>query len=265
MRCRFARVLYTTNTLVDYPIDCFVGITSRTPHFNRDDVVDRMLIHYVKRFAPGQYRSEHALKAAMLKDRNRIMTAVVRHLQEYLAALKQTEGKTYHTSFRMADFAVFCLRLADVKGRRGEFEAVFAKMEEEQAEFTLEGDSLIDMLGMWLDVVKTEGTKTTHPNRGRYITAKDLFQELSALAEAKGTKFDYQGGRSLGQRLRHIESNLQSVLKLEVDQSSTKNQKRYAFWPLEEAKPQAQAPESESPGIDISGDSGAATFWEERV
>lgn len=38
------RQLYTTNTLVNYPIDCFVEIASRTPYFNRDDVTERLLL-----------------------------------------------------------------------------------------------------------------------------------------------------------------------------------------------------------------------------
>ena len=34
------REYYTTNKLVEYPITAFVGITSRTPHFRREDVAD---------------------------------------------------------------------------------------------------------------------------------------------------------------------------------------------------------------------------------
>jgi len=35
------RLLYTTNQLVEFPITAFVGITSRTPPFKREDVADR--------------------------------------------------------------------------------------------------------------------------------------------------------------------------------------------------------------------------------
>ena len=38
------RALYTTNRLVEYPIRAYLGITSRTPHFHRDDVADRLLL-----------------------------------------------------------------------------------------------------------------------------------------------------------------------------------------------------------------------------
>jgi len=248
------RLYYTTNSLVNYPIDCFVGITSRTPHFNRDDVADRMLLHHVKRFEDGQYRSEHELKAAILKDRNRIMTAVVRQLQECIAALKQTEGRTYRTSFRMADFAVFCLRLADARGRRHEVEATFGRMQEEQSAFTLEGDCLIDLLQKWLE---------TETNHNKKVTASDLFKELRYLAEKANLPFDYENGRSLGQRLSHIESNLKSVVNLEVKPDKKKRQKAYCFWPKEEG---AQwAGKQESAGIDDLGDSCHSTYWSERL
>jgi hypothetical protein len=258
------RVLYTTNQLADFPIDCFLGITSRTPHFNRDDVADRLLIGYVKRFETNQFRSENELKAAILQQRNRILTAVVRHLQECLAALKQSEGKTYRTSFRMADFAVFCLRLADAKGTTSTVEDIFAKMQNEQAAFTLEGDSLVDLLEAWLQVKETRDCKITYPNQGREVTAKVLHRELSALAEAKGLTFGYHGGQALGQRIRHIETNLRTLFEVVVNPDGAKNQKTYQFSPLIEEKAEPQPVEVESGGIDDFGDSTNASYLDER-
>jgi hypothetical protein len=43
------RELYTTNKLIDFPIHAFVGITSRTPQYRRDDVADRFLIMKIER------------------------------------------------------------------------------------------------------------------------------------------------------------------------------------------------------------------------
>ena len=64
----------------------------------------------------GTYLSENELTTAILKDRNKILTAAVRGLQESIAALKKTAGNTYRTSLRMADFAAFALRLAEARG-----------------------------------------------------------------------------------------------------------------------------------------------------
>ena len=39
--------------MVEFPITAFVGITSRTPHFRREDVADRLLLFHVERLKEG--------------------------------------------------------------------------------------------------------------------------------------------------------------------------------------------------------------------
>lgn len=216
------RLLYTTNTLVNYPIDCFLGITSRTPYFNRDDVADRLLLLRVRRFAEGQYLSESALKEKVLRQRNRLLTSVVRRLQEVVAALRQTHGREYRTSFRMADFATFALRLADAEGDCCAVESIFRKLQEEQSEFAVEHDQLIALILEWLE---KEG------NDGREVTAKELYQELSAMARHSERKMPVTGSRALGQRLGHLEVNLKTVVGLEIIPDPHLKQKRYRFRP----------------------------------
>jgi len=43
------RQLYTDNNIIEMPVHCSLAITSRTPHFKRDDVADRLLIMRVER------------------------------------------------------------------------------------------------------------------------------------------------------------------------------------------------------------------------
>lgn len=216
------RLLYTTNTLVNYAIDCFVGITARTPHFNRDDVADRLLLLRVKRFAEGQYLGESALKDMVLRQRNRLMTSVVRQLQEVVAALQLTHGREYRTSFRMADFATFALRLAHVEGNRAAVERIFDKLQEEQSAFAVDDDQFIGLLLEWLE--KEE-------NLDREVTAKEIFQDLSVLARQSERKMPVASSRALGQRLGHLEVNLKTVVGLEVVPDAHLKQKRYRFRP----------------------------------
>jgi hypothetical protein len=227
------RVLYTTNTLVNYPIDCFVGITSRTPHFRRDDVADRLLVNQVTRFGDGEFLGEQVLLNEVLSKRYRILTAVVRGLQEAIGALRDTAGRQYRTGFRMADFATFCLRLADAKGGRETMEGILARMGQAQATFTLEGDSLVEMLHLWLD---------TPANHGRQVDAKTLHQELAKVATQNQKEFGYPSGRSLGQRLRNVVPNLQTYFDVDVDTDTHRKQKLYGFRPLSAGK--AERPDS---------------------
>jgi hypothetical protein len=218
-----------------------LGITSRTPHFNRDDVADRLLLLRVRRFAEGQYLSESALKDMVLRQRNRLLTSVVRHLQEVVAALRQTHGREYRTSFRMADFATFALRLADAEGNCGAVADIFSKLQEEQSAFALEDDQLIALLLEWLE---------KEDNHGREVMAKTLFQELSALARQGERKLPVASGRSLGQRLGHLEVNLRTVVGLEVVPDPHLKQKRYRFRPAApELRESRESAESIPPAI----------------
>jgi hypothetical protein len=217
------RVLFTTNQLADYPIECFIGITSRTPHFQRDDVVDRLLIHRVRRIDEGEFVAEQELLASVLSERNRIMTDVMRQLQDAIRALKATAGRSYKTNFRMADFATFGLRLADAQGSQANMEGIFQRLGQEQAAFTLEGDSLPELLIHWL---------TDSRNEQRWVDAAVLFQELVSISEVEKLAFKYKSPRSLGQRLGNTEHDLRTVVGVETRADSHLKQKQYRFWKL---------------------------------
>jgi hypothetical protein len=139
-----------------------------------------------------------------------------------VAALRRTHGREYRTSFRMADFATFALRLADAEGNGDAIEAIFSKLQEEQSAFALEDDQLIALLLEWLE---------REDHQGREVTAKELFQDLSTLARQSERKLPVTSGRSLAQRLGHLEVNLRTVVGLEVVPDAHLKQKRYRFRP----------------------------------
>jgi hypothetical protein len=239
------RLLYTTNTMVDYRVDCFVGITSRTPHFRRDDVADRLLPFQVKRFEGDGFVSEHELTDATVAQRNRIMTSVVRGIQEAIGALRRTAGRTYRSKFRLADFATFVLRLADDRGEREQAEDLLGRLAGDQSAFALGGDVLPDLLLRWLE---------NKANHGREVTAASLYKELALIASKDNIDFPCKGGRSLGQYLTNMETNLQSIVRLRTDRDPTKHVKLYAFKPLSEG---VKEEGGETAGAGCQGDSGA--------
>lgn len=201
----------------------FVGITSRTPHFQRDDVTDRLLVFFVRRFEEGEFVAEHLLLDEVLQHRDRIMTVLVENLQEVIRALKETTGRTYKTCFRMADFATFALRIADVEGGRAKMEGLFGKMADEQAAFTLDGDTFLELLWLWLAV---DG------NNKRPVKASTFHSELKALAEEKHMDFGYRNGKALGQRINNAEHNLRKIVGISITTDPHLKQKLYSFWKL---------------------------------
>jgi hypothetical protein len=218
------RVLYTTNTSVDYPVNCFLGMTSRTPHFRRDDVADRLLVCRVKRFEGEGFVAEAALDAQTLRQRDRIMTSVVRRLQECIAALKQTEGRQYHCRFRMADFGTFALRLADARGEREAAEDLLDRLADDQSAFALGANALPDLLLRWLE----EPT-----NHGKAVTAAELHKDLARIAERDRVEFSCESGRSLAQYLTNMEPNLSAILVMKSLNDTNRKAKVYHFYPLE--------------------------------
>ena len=196
------RELYTTNRLVDFPIRCFLAITARTPTFRRDDVADRLLIMRVGRIR--NFKSERHMIAQVLKDRDFIMSEVVRHLQEVVRALRDYKNNKKDVAFRMADFAEFALTVAHYAERYDQVKIILRKLALEQTYFTLEDDPIFDLLFKWVP-----------ENQGREVTAAELCNELSALAIKYNIEFPYEDKvQSFGQRLNNLYDNLSKFFNM---------------------------------------------------
>ncbi len=196
------RVLYTTNRVAKIPVRCFLAITSRTPHFKRDDVADRLLIMKVDRFE--DFKSEKSLVEELINSRDAIMTEVVHHIQEVLQALKMQSGQDYTSAFRMADFGDFAMKIAKMAGITSSMEQIFKKLTTEQSAFTLEGDQVFEPLCDW-----------ANQNPDKEITHAELCGELTNLVEKRGGVFPFKGKeRSFAQSMTHRLPNLAQFLNI---------------------------------------------------
>ena len=199
------RLLYTNNAVVEIPVRCSLAITSRTPHFKRDDVADRLLILKVDRLS--NFRSEESIIREVLQNRDAIMTEVVYHLQEIVRALKASSGHKDFTSFRMADFGDFAVKVARASGIEGQMKEIFRKMSHEQSAFTLEGDPMFDLLSEWVEA-----------NPDKKVTNTQLCQELTALAESRKIEFRHAGReRAFAQKMARLRPNLEQFFEIKVE------------------------------------------------
>jgi hypothetical protein len=168
------RRYFTTNELADFPVRASVALTSRTPHFRREDVADRLLLFRVARLEP--FVAKKDLLKRFDNRRDLYMTRLVRRIPAILKRLRETADAPVETKFRMADFGGFLIRVAPVFGRDvASIEATLARVVQVQRRFSAEDDSLVDLIGRWL---------TNSNNDGRQISTGELFAELQA--EAKG-------------------------------------------------------------------------------
>ena len=210
------RKLYTTNEMVEYPLDCFVSLTARTPKFKRDDVADRLLMMKAKRFK--KFLPENQLIADVLRQRDQIWVELMFQLQHCIHALKEYTKRDFSTAFRMADFADFGLKIA----KWGKFDAqlagIFDKLMQEQSLYALEGTAIFDPLLAWVK-----------EHEGMEITGAGLCRALSETAEHDGYKFAYTGKeRSFVQKFRNLRSNLDEFFDI-TERTGRGRRKVYTF------------------------------------
>ena len=204
-----------------------LSVTNVT-HFNRcslirygtvfrgraNDVADRLLILKVDKLS--QFVPESDLLMDVLKHRNEIMSEVIYDLQSIVRALKEGKDKDSTASFRMADFANFCLRIGTLWGNEDEVKTVLTKMEYLQNEFHLESDPCSKLLCMWGE-----------ENPERELTAAILNSRLAEFAEQKGIDYPYKGNpKSFAQKLRSLRQDFADVLEI-TDRNTHGGKKKY--------------------------------------
>ena len=181
--CIKKRELYTTNKMGRNPDPLLSRDHLSHAAVRRDDVADRLLIMKVQRF--DAFKSEKSLLTELLQNRQQIMSEVVYHLQEVVRALRAGQGIDDSGAFRMADFADFAMKVARYAGVEDQVKVIFTKLTHEQSAFTLEGNSIFELLSAWAP-----------QNAGREVTNADLCKELLELAKKDGN--DVSEGRLSG-------------------------------------------------------------------
>jgi len=201
-------------------------ITCHTPPFTRDDVADRCLLFRTQ--AQETCRTESDLQTELLENRNAMMTELLNDLQGVVAALRDTGTFPRETNFRMADFAVFCLRIAKAYKRDEYVRQILEKLSMEQSMFNLEGDqALIEILLRWAD---------TGVNSTRFLTSLELHSELTTFCRNNGFTFEYKDPKKLRSFSTKMGLLRASMAKLHFDIQSKgygQGRKSYCYIPKE--------------------------------
>ncbi|MGA8012897.1 MAG: hypothetical protein WB949_10765 [Candidatus Acidiferrales bacterium] len=215
------RVLYTTNTQVEFPGVSWLGITSRTVDFmaNQPDLPDRTLVLSVERLIEKVPEGE--LLSAIEKNRNVMWSELLDMLNAIVGQLRQP-AEPSRVQFRMADFASFALRVATSWGCRKEVAAIFTKLEQAQADLVFEDEPIHQVLDLWL---------VNSDNHGRGVDAATLHRELGTIARANQIEWPFSNGKSLGHRLGHLLHALRQRFDVKVAKDRHIKKNRYHFWP----------------------------------
>jgi DNA polymerase III delta prime subunit len=199
------RKLYTTNESAVFTSHCFIALTSRTPEFKRDDVVDRLLLFRVERLS--QFQSEADLLAEIQHNRDGLWTEYLNDLNVVVNGLKE-QTVSLSTSHRMADFATFAQRVGTILGRGDEVAAILDKLGKDQSAFLLEDDPIAQTLAIWLE---------DPVNLNRPVSSGELFKTLTEMTQQAGTVFPFRNAVSFGQRLKHQAINIEDTLGVTIN------------------------------------------------
>ncbi len=215
------RKLFTTNVELEFEVKCFVALTSRTPQFTRDDVADRLICIYLERF--GLFQDENNLCRKVMDNRDKIFSFIVAKLQKIIKKLENKQNEEYKVDFRMADFAVFALKIAENKREQKELEKIFATMIKIQNEFTLRDDVLY--------LILKEFVKNTD-NKEKRFTPAQLYKKFKEKADEMGLlksfEIVYKNPKSVSTRLRNIKDNISDEILMNYEKGHS-NQFYYSF------------------------------------
>ena len=198
------RELYTNFEMITRDPTCFLALTSRTPRYNRDDVVDRMLLFHLARFKEGEFLPPHALLAPLSEYQDELWSEYFDDLNMIIARLRSDPIEKKHTSYRLADWAILSEIIAEsLRVPSGVTRTLLESMQTERAAFALQYDILLSVMKLWKASLDC----------GTWASTSELWEALNGLDKEK--KFNYASPRSLGRRLSNIKSELKTLVGLD--------------------------------------------------
>lgn len=115
------------------------------------------------------------------------------------------------------------------------FKETLEKIGKKQSDFSFEQDPIIEFLSIWVSKRK---------NIGRFVTSKEIFDELKDIGIQQEGVFLIKNHRSFAQKLGNIKSNLKEYFIFE-ERIEGGRLKKMAFWPLVEVVEVGQTEKSD--------------------
>jgi len=234
------RKLFTNAEEIDVPIRSFIALTSRDPHFRRDDVAERLLIIKTRRLE--RFIPEGVLFEAVTEYRNEVFSQFVDDLNKIVKALKEVNLAEIVTPHRLADWVAFAEVASEALGMDvNSIRNACEILDDVRANFAVGSDLLYIILKDWVEV----------QNTGEWMTATQLYYELREFAEIVRLDFYLRNPVSLARKLQNLKPELERLLGMETQYNSHKKVWLYRF-----PKPERSQSDTVSREDDNGGENG---------
>ena len=168
------RRLYSDADMFKLALEAFIGITTRTLCFRREDVLQRLILLELMPIKTN-FKSEADVFKTMIQNRDKILSQAIQSVQRILSLIESGKYSDLKTVFRMADFAKFLTLFLD---NYAEAEEHLSRLMNLQRVTTVEDDVLIPYLAKYV-----EDCGDTSP----FIPASELYRTLEGYSRLAAT------------------------------------------------------------------------------
>jgi len=211
------RKLYTNKGVSSLVPDAFVAITTKAPHFTREDLIQRTFVLWLE--SKTDNLSPAVLQQRVLDNRNKIWSEVLLELLSIVKRLKDRKSqKPVKVKFRNAAWAEFVFK-ATHKKYHNTFKNLLGKINDDQIMFLTESNPLAKALFLWL---REKG------NLGQWIESGELRQELIKIAMLNHLdQTIYKNNQKYGVELKNVVSTFSRIYEVEINRPRGRNE--YCF------------------------------------
>lgn len=252
------RKLFTTNSIIRFQPQLWLGVTANTPWvFRRADLADRLIIVKFQKHRKNTISErmiEDQVKAARRRVWAESVVLIRKILMEmYTPALERKEMKVgLPNDYRMTTFRDFVLNVATVAGRYNEFSGLFGRVGMVQRQFVVSNDPYLDLLQEWSAL---RDDTSLYMNGELWNTGKVIASGINETADKNNIRFRRPlTARGFTTWASRNENLLRHMLEM-------KTRKRTGY-PIEYQFSPKPPPEID--GTEIEKDEKGALLWRQR-
>ena len=211
------RTLHTNKGVSSLVPDAFVAMTTKTPHFTREDLIQRIFVLWLDKNLDNI--SAEVIQRQVLENRDRMWAELLMELLEIVKRLRERRNDSpIKIKFRNAGWAEFVFK-ATPKEAHKSFATILQKLNEDQIRFLLESNPLAKALSLWL---KKKG------NLGRWVESGELRKELKKIAYVSNLDSTIYGNdQKYGIELKNVTSTFSRIFVVDNDRPRGRN--KYHF------------------------------------